>query len=99
MQIAQINSEGEELSPVAAVTSGKQEDPMQQILQRMEKLEAGLKTVQQQRLQQHNGGGARCSGSPKKCWNCQGEGHYRANCPSAPRGPVKQQENETPSEP
>ena len=87
LQISQVQPEDSELSPaVAPVTSAKREDPLQQILQQMEELKAGLKAVQQQLPQRNNYGNDRDRLRREgRCFNCRDKGHMSPNCPSSRR--------------
>ena len=99
VQISQVQLEDNEApATVAAATSKKPGDPLQQILQQMEELKAGLEAVQQQRPQRNNTGTARSNfANERRCFNCRGKGHISSNCPS-PRRKPQQQGNEQPSD-
>ena len=99
VQIAHVDeTEEEQAAAVTAVASTKREDPLQMILRRMEKLEAGLKSVHQQGPPRgYSGGPNRSRPKTTICWNCRGKGHIAPNCPS-PKQKTRQQGNEQPSE-
>ena len=103
VQIAHVDEDPEDDATIQIATVvNEKTDPLQVILERMEKLEAGLKSVQQGRPQRSNGGRTKQNQTkPKICWNCRGEGHIALNCPSPKQGSQTQKQrnqgNERPS--
>ena len=77
---------------------------MQQLLQRMERIETELQSCRKAMNEQPAGPSRqRRWARPPKCWNCDEEGHLARNCTAPPRNPRVQnsrnQGNEKPSGP
>ena len=95
IEVASVVDKEEEPGAIANTTQTKPNDPLQLLLDRMDKLE---KAVQQKPPEPGGRANARWRPSrstppsgqnfrrpPRTCWNCQGEGHISSNCPSPRR--------------
>ena len=94
-----VESEGTE-----TVAATSQDDTMKRILERIDQIEAELKSARLSGPSQQRGAGfpsrsrwrGRSSRSnPGNCWNCGGEGHLSRDCPT-PKKPRQQQGNDRP---
>jgi len=97
-RVAQLTEEpSEEDEPVAAAGLQRMGD-LKLLLDKMERMEAQLKELQQPVLRGSRRGPSRRRagrvGSRNSCWNCGGEGHFAKDCPS-PKG-RRLQGNENP---
>ena len=91
---------------IGAASSQLRNDPLQQILERVDRLETELQSVRQpQKVDPSSDRGSTSSRNPwsrervPTCWNCGGEGHLARDCPP-PKSPQQQETTNPPcSEP
>jgi len=110
-RIAQVGEDDDETGVIAAAAKTPLDDTLKQLLRRIDRIEAELRTVQQSGVakQQEGLGGERDEGpkwrrprsrsKPLTCWNCGGEGHLSRSCTSPRKNEQQQQGNEKPSMP
>ena len=93
-KVAQISTTVDQESEVIGITSKREDDPIQLLLERMDRIETELRVVrrphgdlEQDRSSQptssnSRGRGSRPRSKPLSCWNCGTEGHVSRSCPS-----------------